>query len=136
MGAFGDGGAVVTNDEDLAHSIRLLRNYGSRVKYHNEAQGFNSRLDPLQAAFLRVKLAHLDEWNERRCEIARQYMSGLADCSQLVLPYVADECEPVWHLFTVRCKCRDDLHEYLKGQGVTDHDALPFTSSSYRSVRG
>ena len=90
LGAMGDGGAVTTNDPQLADRLRVLRNYGSRVKYVNEVQGYNSRLDPLQAAILRVKLAHLDEWNERRRAIAARYQSGpgrlrpdLAACARM-----------------------------------------------------
>ena len=97
LGALGDGGAVTTNDAELAERIRVLRNYGSRVKYVNELRGFNSRLDPLQAAVLRVKLAHLDDWNARRKAIATQYLVGLADCG-LVLPQVPAFADPVWHL--------------------------------------
>ncbi len=84
LGALGDAGAVTTNDAELADRIRVLRNYGSRVKYVNEVQGYNSRLDPLQAAVLRVKLGHLDEWNARRRAIAERYLQGLAGCGLIL----------------------------------------------------
>jgi len=118
LGALGDGGAVTTNDDVLADRIRALRNYGSRVKYHNELKGFNSRLDELQAAFLSVKLRKLDEWNARRKVIADIYLKGLAEVPDLTLPYVPDWAEPVWHLFVVRTFERDQLQKHLAGQGI------------------
>ena len=117
LGAMGDGGAVTTNDPQIADRIRVLRNYGSRVKYVNEVQGYNSRLDPLQAAILRVKLAHLDEWNVRRRVIAQLYQTGLAG-SGLTLPHVPDWVEPVWHLYVVQHPQRDALHQALEDVGV------------------
>ena len=113
LGAYGDGGAVVTNDDELADKIRVLRNYGSRVKYHNEIKGYNSRLDELQAAFMRVKLAKLDEWNNRRRILAMEYLQNLQDITGLTLPYVPEWAEPVWHLFVVRHPRRDALHKEL-----------------------
>lgn len=114
LGAIGDAGAVTTNDVELADKIRLLRNYGSRIKYENEIQGYNSRLDELQAAFLRVKLAKLDEWNARRVKVAEQYLQSLSENASLILPFVPDWAEPVWHLFVVRHLKRDDLQQHLK----------------------
>ena len=126
LGAMGDGGAVTTNDAQLADRIRLLRNYGSRVKYVNEVQGFNSRLDPLQAAILRVKLAHLDEWNARRSAIAASYQVGLADCG-LTLPHVPDWAEPAWHLYVVQYPQRDALLKQMgeAGIGALIHYPIP-----------
>ncbi len=118
LGAFGDAGAVTTDDDDLADSLRVLRNYGSRVKYHNEIKGYNSRLDPLQAAFLRVKLKHLDEWNERRKTVAQKYFENLAEKSSVQLPFVAEECEPAWHLFVVRHRDRNGLQQFLKDNEI------------------
>jgi dTDP-4-amino-4,6-dideoxygalactose transaminase len=118
LGAFGDGGAVVTDDPKLAEKVRVLRNYGSHKKYHNEAKGFNSRLDELQAALLRVKLAVLDGWNERRRVVATRYLEALGHLSGLILPCVPDWAEPVWHLFVVRHHGRDALQEYLTEAGV------------------
>lgn len=121
LGALGDGGAVVTNDEALAERVRVLRNYGSRVKYYNEIKGFNSRLDELQAAVLRVKLRHLDDWNERRKQVAQFYLQALEGVADLVLPHVPDWADPVWHLFVVRHKERDRLQQHLKSSAI---DAL------------
>jgi dTDP-3-amino-3,4,6-trideoxy-alpha-D-glucose transaminase len=118
LGAQGDGGAVVTSDAGLAAKLRLLRNYGSTVKYHHEIKGTNSRLDELQAAMLRVKLAHLDEWNARRVAVARRYLSELDGLDGLALPAVPDWAEPVWHLFVVRTAERDRLQQRLAATGV------------------
>lgn len=117
LGAFGDGGAVTTNDAKLAERIRILGNYGSRSKYVNEVKGFNSRLDPLQAAILRVKLGHLDEWNDRRKRIASYYLDALHEAS-VTLPFVPKWADPVWHLFVVRHARRDDLQKTLEAQGI------------------
>ncbi|WP_338115407.1 DegT/DnrJ/EryC1/StrS family aminotransferase [Thiocystis minor] len=117
LGALGDGGAVTTNDPEIADRLRVLRNYGSRVKYVNEVQGVNSRLDPLQAAILQVKLRHLDDWNARRAAIAARYREGLADTG-LILPQVPEWAEPAWHLFVVRHPQRDALHKRLTEAGI------------------
>lgn len=117
LGAIGDSGAVTTNDVELAEKVRVLGNYGSRVKYHNEVKGFNSRLDELQAAFLRAKLKKLDEWNKLRKKIAAQYLAGLAG-TPLVLPHTPEWAEPVWHLFVIRSARRDSLQAYLASHGI------------------
>lgn len=117
LGAMGDGGAITTNDAQLADRMRVLRNYGSREKYVNEVQGYNSRLDPLQAAILRVKLAHLDDWNTRRRAIAASYLQGLVGCG-LTLPFVPDWAEPAWHLFVVLHPQRDALLKHLADAGI------------------
>jgi dTDP-4-amino-4,6-dideoxygalactose transaminase len=114
LGAFGDAGAVTTNDDGLADRLRELRNYGSKVKYVNEERGFNSRLDEIQAAVLRVKLRHLDSWNDRRRRIAAQYLDLLHQ-TDLVLPWVETWADPVWHLFVVRSQQRDQLMRRLQG---------------------
>jgi dTDP-4-amino-4,6-dideoxygalactose transaminase len=95
-----------------------LRNYGSQVKYHNEVIGYNSRLDELQAALLRVKLAKLDEWNERRRQVATQYLQKLSDQKKVILPYVPEWSESVWHLFVIRYVQRDNLQKALNDVGV------------------
>ncbi len=118
LGAQGDGGAVTTNDDALANAIKRLRNYGSVKKDDNEIQGFNSRLDELQAAFLRVKLKRLDEWNERRKHLVGLYLKGLEKVSELVLPRVPEWAEPVWHLFVVRTDHRNSLRKSLEKEGV------------------
>jgi dTDP-4-amino-4,6-dideoxygalactose transaminase len=112
LGAYGDGGAITTNDAELADRINVLRNYGSRVKYVNDALGFNSRLDPLQAAALRVKLKVLDEWNARRSNIAECYSDELKNTS-LLLPLVPEWAKPVWHLYVVQHPQRDNLQKKL-----------------------
>ena len=108
LGALGDAGAITTNDTALAERVALLRNYGSRQKYVNEEAGVNSRLDPIQAAVLRVKLGVLDEWTERRRAVASSYTKGLAQ-SDVILPHVPDWAEPAWHLYVVRTSDRDAL---------------------------
>lgn len=117
LGAIGDGGAVTTNDAELAKKIRILGNYGSQVKYHNEVKGYNSRLDELQAAFLRAKLQTLDAWNARRKLIAAEYLRELVDCN-LVLPFVPEWADPVWHLFVVRSQQREALQATLQQKDV------------------
>lgn len=126
LGAFGDGGAITTNDEEIAERIRVLRNYGSRVKYVNEVRGFNSRLDPMQAAVLRVKLTVLDTWNARRAEIASRYQKGLANIG-LTLPFVPEWSEPAWHLYVVQHPQRDALQKKLGeiGIGTLIHYPIP-----------
>jgi dTDP-4-amino-4,6-dideoxygalactose transaminase len=118
LGALGDAGAVTTNDAELADKVRLLRNYGSKKKYYNDLKGYNSRLDELQAAFLRVKLKKLDEWNERRREIASQYLAGMKNGGSLTLPFVPAWAEPVWHLFVVRHPKRDSFQQQLNEAGI------------------
>jgi dTDP-4-amino-4,6-dideoxygalactose transaminase len=117
LGAFGDAGAITTNDAALADRVRVLRNYGSRIKYINEVPGYNARLDELQAAILRVKLKKLAEWNERRREIAQLYLENLQGLD-LILPDVPANNAPVWHLFVVRHPRRDDLQKYLSQAGI------------------
>lgn len=118
LGALGDAGAVVTNDDRVADRVRLLRNYGSRIKYNAELKGYNSRLDELQAALLRVKLAKLDEWNARRRRVAGRYRDQLEGRSDVLLPHVPDWAEPAWHLFVVRHQERDGLQKRLGQAGI------------------
>ncbi len=117
LGALGDGGAVTTNDDTVAERIRVLRNYGSKVKYHNEVKGYNSRLDELQAAFLREKLKTLDADNAHRGKLAGLYTELLADTG-LALPVVPAWTEPVWHIYAVRTPKRDQLQTYLQQNGI------------------
>jgi dTDP-4-amino-4,6-dideoxygalactose transaminase len=136
LGALGDGGAVTTNDPDLADRIRVLRNYGSRVKYVNEVKGLNSRLDPIQAAVLRVKLQVLDEWNARRAVIAQSYLVGL-EGSALILPRVPEWAEPVWHLFVVRNAQRDALVKRLREAGLETlihYPVPPYLQGAYAEM--
>lgn len=118
LGAFGDGGAITTNDHDLAQKLRSLRNYGESRKYHNVYRGVNSRLDELQAAFLRMNLKHLDAWNERRSKVAALYQQGLTGVPQITLPGIGDHRTHVWHLYVIQSKRRDALKDYLHAQGI------------------
>jgi dTDP-4-amino-4,6-dideoxygalactose transaminase len=118
LGAMGDAGAVTTDDPMIADRIQVLRNYGSRVKYVNEVQGYNSRLDPIQAAVLRVKLERLDGWNARRKDIADHYEAGLKGCG-LILPQVPEWAEPAWHLYVVRHPRRDAIQQGLANAGIS-----------------
>ena len=124
LGALGDGGAAVTDDEALAKKIRTIANYGSDYKYHNIYKGNNSRLDEIQAAFLSAKLKHLDRMNEERRRVADRYLSGIKN-DKLVLPYIAEGCVPVWHIFAVRCDMRDDLEKYLNDRGIGTNKHYP-----------
>lgn len=136
LGALGDAGAVTTNDAALADRLRTLRNYGSKVKYFNLEKGFNSRLDELQAALLRVKLPHLDEWNARRARIAALYLDSLRDTG-LVLPLVPQGMQPCWHLFVARSKKREALQAHLKAQGIgtmIHYPVPPHLQEAYREL--
>lgn len=135
LGALGDGGAVVTNDEELAASVRRLRNYGSETKYHHNVAGWNSRLDEIQAAFLRVKLRHLDKWNEARRRAAEAYRNALADLTELALPQVPAWAHPVWHLFVIRCRRRDSLQAHLAQHDIASaihYPIPPYLQGAYR----
>lgn len=118
LGALGDGGAVLTNDDAIASKVRLLRNYGSCIKYQHDLAGYNSRLDEMQAAFLRAKLAVLDEWNAKRREFATAY-TCLLQSSGVSLPHVPDYADPVWHLYVIRSGNRDGLKAHLDREGVS-----------------
>lgn len=117
LGAIGDAGGVTSNDPALIERVRILLNYGSQRKYHNEVQGYNCRLDELQAALLRVKLPHLDTETERRREIAARYIAGLSGLN-LQLPVVLEGTEPVWHLFVIRSIDRAALQKALADRGI------------------
>ena len=117
LGALGDGGAVTTNDDDLAHAIKALGNYGSHKKYENLYKGVNSRLDEIQAAMLRVKLRYLNEEINKRREIANYYLENIKN-ENIVLPKVRCEDNHVWHLFVIRTKERDELQKYLNDNGI------------------
>jgi dTDP-4-amino-4,6-dideoxygalactose transaminase len=127
LGAFGDGGAVVSSDPSLIERVAGLRNYGSRTKYEHTVRGHNSRLDPLQAAFLRVKLGWLDRWNTRRREVAAAYTAGLEGCAAYRLPVVTNDVAHVWHQYVVRHSHRDSLREALaeRGIGTALHYPIP-----------
>ena len=126
LGALGDAGATVTNDEKLAEKIRALGNYGSDYKYHHIYKGSNSRLDELQAAFLSAKLPILDKMNEERRRIAGRYLDEIRN-PKVVLPFVGEDMVPVWHIFGVRCSRRDELAVWLdeRGIGTNKHYPIP-----------
>jgi dTDP-4-amino-4,6-dideoxygalactose transaminase len=124
LGAAGDGGGVTTNDDALAARIRTLSNYGSAERYVNVEKGVNSRLDPLHAAIMSVKLPRLDAWNARRRRIAALYLDALRDCD-LVLPHVPDWADPVWHLFVVHSPRRDALRAALAADGIATQIHYP-----------
>ena len=117
LGAYGDGGAVVTNNEELAERLRLLRNYGQAAEYYHETVGINSRMDEIQAAILSAKLGHLDEWNERRRRVARMY-NDLLSCASVLTPVEREYARHVYYLYVVRCKMRDELQRHLSGKGI------------------
>ncbi|MBE5857751.1 MAG: DegT/DnrJ/EryC1/StrS family aminotransferase [Lachnospiraceae bacterium] len=117
LGAFGDAGAITTNDERIAGDIKMLRNYGSRVRYYNEKVGVNSRLDEMQAGLLRVRLPHMDELIKEKREIAEKYLSELHN-DKFILPTVREGATHVWHQFVIRCEKRDELIKYLKDKGI------------------
>jgi dTDP-4-amino-4,6-dideoxygalactose transaminase len=126
LGALGDAGAVTTNDKELADKIRAIANYGSDKKYHHIYQGTNSRLDEVQASFLRIKLRNLDKWNEARRKTAQKYLDGINN-PKLIKPVEADYAKHVWHLFVVRTEKRDEFEKYLsdRGIGTTIHYPIP-----------
>ncbi|NMA13120.1 MAG: DegT/DnrJ/EryC1/StrS family aminotransferase [Chloroflexi bacterium] len=137
LGAFGDAGAIVTNDELLAKKLKILRNYGLEKKYQNIVKGHNSRLDPLQAAFLRVKLSYLEEWNQKRNRIASFYVDKLKGYDPIILPSVSENVKHVWHQFVIRCKERDELIGHLKNDGIDTmihYPIPPHLSQAYEDL--
>ena len=124
LGALGDAGAVVTNNEELYKKIQALSNYGSDYKYHHIYKGNNSRLDELQAAFLSAKLPLLDKMNEERRRIALQYSNGIHN-PKVITPSVLKDCVPVWHIYAVRCKERDALEQFLSDKGISTNKHYP-----------
>ena len=127
LGALGDGGCITTNNKDIADKVRALGNYGSDYKYHHIYQGTNSRLDEIQAAFLRVKLPYLDKWNRVRREIAKQYLEGITNPLIKLPVSTSQDFEHVYHVFVIRCDKRDELEKYLadNGVGTVKHYPIP-----------
>ncbi len=138
LGALGDAGSVTTSDAELARRLRLLRNYGSARKYVHEMAGFNSRLDEMQAALLRVKLKCLDDWNDRRRRVADWYFEHLPKVfPNLALPFVPAWAEPCWHLYAVRARDRDSLQDSLTARGIgtlIHYPAPPHLQDAYRNL--
>lgn len=137
LGALADAGAVTTGDAALAEKVRHLRNYGSKIRYHNEYIGLNSRLSELQAAFLRAKLPRLVEWNARRAGLASRYLTQLHGLGDIILPFVPEWAAPVWHLFVIRTAHRDALQGFLSSRGIgtqIHYPIPPHLSNAYRSA--
>lgn len=124
LGALGDAGAVISNDKELIEKISAYGNYGSDYKYHHIYKGNNSRLDELQAAFLIAKLSHLDRMNDERRKIARKYLEEIIN-PIIELPFVIEDVVPVWHIFSIRCKKRDNLEQYLNKNGIYTNKHYP-----------
>jgi len=138
LGAFGDAGAVLTDDLVLADRVRWLSSYGARSKHEHELKGFNSRLDELQAALLRVKLRHLDSWNHHRQQLAAEYVCRLTNGPNPTLPYVPQWAEPVWHHFVVRSRERTALQQHLTEAGIgtqIHYPIPPHLSKAYSEMK-
>ena len=136
MGAFGDAGAIATNNEGIAQKIRALRNYGSEKKYYNKYQGVNSRMDEIQAALLRVKLRHIEEITAERRSIAETYLSGIKN-PDIILPQTAEGASHVWHLFVVCTAKRDELQKYLAENGIgtqIHYPVPPHLAETYKGL--
>lgn len=134
LGAFGDAGAIITNNDELAEKVRLLRNYGSKVKYHNEINGVNSRMDEIQAAILKVGLKHMDEGNKERRDQAHMYMDGMKN-PKVIIPPVYKEIYHVYHLFPVLVEDRDGFQEYLSQNGIktqVHYPIPPYVAECYK----
>ena len=135
LGAFGDAGAIVTNDDEIAERVRLLRNYGSKVKYHNEINGVNSRMDEVQAAVLKVGLKYLADGTDRRRHQAQMYKNGIKN-SKVVIPPVYENAEHVYHLFPVLVEDRENFQNYLKQNGIgtqVHYPIPPYVADCYSS---
>jgi len=133
LGALGDAGAITTNDEQLADKFRYLRNYGSKVRYENEYVGYNSRLDEIQAAFLSVKLKHLDTINEHKRKLAQLYLNELKD--DFIKPVVEPDCFDVYHIFNIRHPKRDDLKDYLLRNGIKTEIHYPIPPHQQKAMQ-
>jgi len=136
LGAFGDAGAIVTDNEEIAERVRMLRNYGSKKKYYNEIEGVNSRLDEIQAALLTVKLSHYDELRIEREKIAQKYLKEITN-PRIELPKIREGAEHVWHLFVVRTEKRDELQKYLAENGIgtqIHYPIPPHLSGAYKHL--
>mgnify|MGYP001008962769 CR=1 FL=1 len=134
LGAFGDGGAIATNDDEFAQKIKVLRNYGSEKRYYNQVVGYNSRLDEIQAGLLRVKLKYLDELIEERKRIAKRYIDEIKN-PLIELPKTRENATHVWHLFVIKCKNREKLQQYLLEHGigtVIHYPIPPHMSEAYK----
>ena len=141
LGAFGDGGAITTNDKSVSDYVSVVRNYGSDKKYYNTMKGTNSRLDEIQAAILRVKLKYLDEWNGRRNDMAQCYLDNINSqkTEDLILPQILKGNNHIWHLFVVRTKGRDKLIKCLDSKGIghlIHYPVPPYNQVAYKEMNG
>lgn len=137
LGALGDAGAVVTNNKDLAEKIRAIANYGSDKKYHHIYKGTNSRLDEIQAAFLRIKLRNIEKWNDNRRKTAEKYIKGINN-PNIIKPYESEYVKHVWHIFAVRVDRRDEFKKYLEynGIGTMIHYPIPIhMQKAYKELK-
>lgn len=135
LGAIGDGGAITTDNDDLAKKVQLLRNYGSEIKYHNEIQGYNSRLDELQAAVLSIKLDFLDQWNNERIQLAQYYNEKLSNVENLSIPTYGKDFKHVFHLYVVRVKEREKIIEHLNKHSIQTaihYPIPPYKQEAYK----
>ena len=138
LGACGEGGAVTTNDEALAEKVKMLRDHGQIKKYYHDLEGYNGRLDAMQAGCLRIKLKHLPEWNERRCERANRYNELFGESDGVILPYEPSWSESVYHLYVIRHPERDALQTYLSENGIATgiHYPIPIhLQNAYSHLR-
>ena len=137
LGAYGDAGAVTTNDDSLSDKVKVLRNYGSQKKYFNEIKGVNSRLDELQAAFLSVKINYLAQWNAERNTIAEGYNEGLSSIKNISIPQLAEGATSNYHLYVIRTEMRDALAEHLKKNAIGSlihYPVPPHLQEAYREL--
>jgi dTDP-4-amino-4,6-dideoxygalactose transaminase len=132
----GEAGALTTHSEELAEKVRILRNYGSKIRYHNELQGGNWRIDELQAGLLTMKLQYLQAWNAQRCQMARWYFDALSDIPDLDLPVTAYGCSHVYHLFVIQTSRRDALQQFLTQNGVGTLIHYPIPPHLQEAYRG
>lgn len=132
LGALGDAGGITTDDEDLYKKVMMLRNYGSIIKYHHEFKGKNSRLDEIQAAFLNIKLAHLDVWNNDRRRIAKMYLDNIKN-DKVILPKVRDNVQHVWHVFVVRVSDREGFQKYLADNDIMTNIHYPIAITKQKA---
>ena len=135
LGAYGDGGMIVTNDEALAGKLRMLRNYGQPQKYHHDFIGVNSRLDEIQAAILCIKLKHLDEWNQKRRRVAKLYDELLGN-SHVIKPVEKEYAKHVYHLYVIRCRDRDRLQQHLSANGIQTQIHFPIPVHRQKAYQG
>lgn len=134
LGALGDGGAVITNDKQVLEKVRSIGNYGSNKKYNHIYKGTNSRLDEIQAAFLRIKLQSLDKWNDERRKIARKYLKEINN-EKIIKPITAEFTSHVWHLFVVRTVYRDELIKFLEDRGIITNVHYPIAIHNQRAYK-